>query len=103
MTDVLVLAVAAATGVAVGVVYFGGLWLTVRRLPTARRPALLTLASFLARAAAAGLGFVVLPGDGPLRLLVALAAVLAVRSTLVRRLGPAPTSSPMPVGGGGAR
>lgn len=38
-------------GVLLGVLYFGGLWLTVRRLPTAHSPAMLLLASFLVRTA----------------------------------------------------
>jgi F1F0 ATPase subunit 2 len=33
----------------VGFLYFEGLWLTVRKLPVSRRPALLTLGSFVGR------------------------------------------------------
>jgi len=43
------LGVAVAAGVAVGLFYFGGLWLTVRRLADARRPHVGALVSFAAR------------------------------------------------------
>ena len=43
------LALAVSAGAAVSVFYFGGLWLTVRRLPTAKRPHLLMVGSFAAR------------------------------------------------------
>lgn len=36
-------------GVTLGVFFYGGLWFTVRRLPVARHPALLALASFWMR------------------------------------------------------
>lgn len=38
-----------ASGIALGLAFYGGLWLTVRRLPAARHPALLALASFWMR------------------------------------------------------
>jgi F1F0 ATPase subunit 2 len=38
-------------GMGVGLVFFGGLWLTVRALPTAKYPTALALASFWGRTA----------------------------------------------------
>ena len=38
-------------GVLLGVAFYGGLWLTVRRLPLTRHPAALTLGSLLVRTA----------------------------------------------------
>lgn len=38
-------------GVALGLFFFGGLWLTVARLTTARHPAILAVASFWIRTA----------------------------------------------------
>lgn len=43
------LALSFLAGCALGVFYFGGLWLTVRRLAAAKRPALLLAGSFLLR------------------------------------------------------
>lgn len=36
-------------GIALGVFFYAGLWLTVRTLPTARHPVMLTLSSFWIR------------------------------------------------------
>jgi F1F0 ATPase subunit 2 len=45
----LMILVLLSSGVALGVVFYGGLWLTVRWLATARNPVLLTLCSFWVR------------------------------------------------------
>ena len=45
-----------AAGLGLGCVFFGGLLLTVRRLASARRPALLALASFAVRSGVAVFG-----------------------------------------------
>jgi F1F0 ATPase subunit 2 len=50
-------------GLALGAMYFGGLWLTVRALPKSRRPAALTLVSFWARTALVAAGFALLIGQ----------------------------------------
>jgi F1F0 ATPase subunit 2 len=77
-------------GVAVGLFYFGGLWWTVRRLPVSRRPALLTLSSYLIRVTAAvGAIFVISQGRWE-RILILLAGFLTVRFLMVRRLGAVP-------------
>jgi F1F0 ATPase subunit 2 len=75
-------------GMGLGLVYFGGLWLTVQRLPAATRPALLTLSSFLGRLALCVLGFYgVTEGDWG-RLLLCLLGFLSSRTILLRRWGP---------------
>lgn len=84
-------------GVAAGVVFFGGLRWTVSRLPTARRPLLLTSASFLVRTAAVVVLLVTL-GDGQwLRILSGLGGILAARTAMVavvrRRLAGAEETS----------
>jgi F1F0 ATPase subunit 2 len=85
------LAGALAAGLALGGAYFGGLWWTVRRLPGSRSPAVLTLASFLARNALAAAGLWLATAGDWRRLAAALAGMLVVRTVLVRRLGPART------------
>ena len=76
-------------GVALGALHFGGLWHTLQRLPAARNPALLVLASLALRLALVGLGFYLVlrlarePG-----LAAALVSFIAVRVALTRRLGP---------------
>jgi F1F0 ATPase subunit 2 len=86
MTDGIRLVLAALGGVAVGLLYFGGLWVTVRRLPTSRSPVVLTLVSFVGRLALVAVGFWVLMAGEPMRIGVALLGFLAVRIVLVRRV-----------------
>ncbi|MFW6127514.1 MAG: ATP synthase subunit I, partial [Thermodesulfobacteriota bacterium] len=69
-----------------------GLWLTVQRLPGARRPGLLTLLSLIIRLGVTLAGFYLVMAGRWERLLVCLAGFLLVRILLVRRLGP--SSSP---------
>ena len=85
MTEVLRWMLPLAGGMTIGLVYFGGLWATVRRLPTSRRPALLTLASFVVRLGLAAAGFALLQNGDPRRLAVALVGLLVVRAIAVRR------------------
>lgn len=47
-----------AAGIVIGVFFYGGLWLTVRALMTARHPVLLSLASFWTRTVVALAGIV---------------------------------------------
>lgn len=84
-----------AAGAAVGALYFGGLWWTVRRAVGSRRPGVLVLASYWLRTAAAmGLFYIIMEGDW-LRLLVCLAGFLLVRQVLTWALGPG--GCPVPV------
>ncbi|MCK4391050.1 MAG: ATP synthase subunit I [Desulfobacterales bacterium] len=85
------IAIAFTAGIGLGVFYFGGLWLTVRRLPTARRPALLSLLSFFGRLGVVLFGFYLVMGPRWERLLVCLLAFLGTRVVLVRLWGPGKT------------
>ncbi len=76
-------------GVALGLIYFGGLWMTVRRLPSARFPALLLLVSAIGRGAVALLGLYALAGPRWDGLLAGMAGFAVARVALVRRLRPA--------------
>jgi F1F0 ATPase subunit 2 len=77
------------TGIALGILFFGGLRWTVIRLPMARRPLLLLLGSFAVRVPAVGLGMVLASGGDWIRLLAVLAGFLGVRVVTVRLWGPA--------------
>ena len=72
-------------GIGIGLFYFGGLWVTVRRLPTTRHPGLWTLGSFMGRTGLSLLGFYVAMGGRWERLLVCLFGFLLGRHFLVRR------------------
>lgn len=69
-------------GLVLGLAYFGGLWWTVRRVPTWRRPERALLASFVVRALLVLPSFVALALQGPGPLIAALAGFLVARVAL---------------------
>jgi len=87
-SDLLPLALSLGAGIGLGICYFFGLWLTVRRLTTARRPVLMSLSSFFGRLAVVLLGFYFVMGGRWERLIACLVGFLAIRVVLVRRWGP---------------
>lgn len=86
MTDWLTLVGAAIAGVALGMVYFGGLWLTVRYLPTTTHPILLTFGSYLLRMAIVLLGFYIIMDNQWERLVAAVITFILTRMFLMRFL-----------------
>lgn len=94
MTDVyLPLFGAFAAGLGLGLIYFGGLWLTVRKLPAARQPGLLAAGSLAGRMAVCLFGFYLVMDGRWERLLSCLAGFVLIRISLVRRL---PGQKPAP-------
>ncbi len=90
MADALNLILALLGGGVLGVAYFGGLWLTLQRLPTAPHPKTLLLGSFVGRTALVlGIFYILarvveVSWEG---LALSLIGFLAVRFLLVRRWG----------------
>lgn len=85
MTDpILLAALGLAAGLALGAGHFGGLWWTVRRATSARRPARLLALSALGRGAALAAGLVALAKIGPWTLLAGLIGVLIARLVATR-------------------
>ena len=84
MNEVAVLAGALAAGIALGLVYFWGLWMTVKGIPGARHPALMMASSFILRNAVCVAGFLVVSGGHWERLLAALVGFVAIRMILIR-------------------
>jgi F1F0 ATPase subunit 2 len=82
------LALSAAAGAALGFFYFGGLWLTVQRIATARHPGSLILCSFLVRMAALLAVLYWIATVHFTRLLAAMLGLIAVRLLLTRWWGP---------------
>lgn len=87
--EVLPLMMAFMAGLALGGWYFGGLWMTVRRLTKTSAPALLALGSFWLRLAVSVVGFYVVMDGQWERLLVCLVGFLGMRSILMRHWRPA--------------
>lgn len=78
----------ASGGLALGIIYFGGLWLTLRRLPSSSQPAFLVLGSYIGRLAFCLTGFIIIARVAGLQgILVCMAAFIASRMIMVRRWG----------------
>jgi F1F0 ATPase subunit 2 len=88
---------AALAGVALGAFFFASLWWTVRRMATGRHPALMQIASLLARMAITIAGFALVgAGDLP-RLLACLAGFVIARVAVTRYVqGRASSTVPLP-------
>lgn len=88
MTSVIAILLAAVYGSVLAIVYFGGLWWTVRRLPAAEHPVALYFGSVAFRLAFAVVGFYLMIANCDLQTLVAcLLGFIAMRLFLVRFLG----------------
>ena len=96
MKGIVPLVVALVAGLGIGIFYFGGLWLTVRQLTRTRRPAILTLGSFLVRSGVSLLGFYLVMGGRWERLLASLLGFLVARTILVRWWQPQQEASEAP-------
>jgi len=72
-------AAALAGGALLGLLFFGGLYLTVRRIPRAKNPAALTAGSFLGRTLLSGAGFLLIALAGGFYLVVSLVGFIAVQ------------------------
>jgi F1F0 ATPase subunit 2 len=84
----LIFILAFAAGIGLGIFYFGGLWLTVRRLPVARHPVFLSFCSFFCRLMVVLAGFYFVMDGHWQRLIVCMLGFLGMRSILVRLWGP---------------
>jgi len=87
------LALAFAAGVALAAAYFGGLWLTVRRVGRTRNPQLWTLASFAVRLAIVVVVFVLIARVHWQYAAAAMVGFIALRLVLVYKLRPAPPAA----------
>lgn len=92
MSETLTLTLAGLAGSALGAVFFGGLWWTVRRGLTSAHPAPWFLGSLLVRTTVAAGGFFLVGGGQWPRLLACLVGFVAARTVVTRlsRAVPAP-------------
>ena len=84
MTRILIFSLAGIAGLGLGVMFFGGLWWTIRRGLTSPRPAMLFLGSALLRMAVALAGFYLVAGGEWPRLVACLIGFLVARSIITR-------------------
>lgn len=87
MTDILQLGLPFLAGCGLGVLYFGGLWLTVRGLTAGKSSGFLLAGSFLLRTALLLWAFHAVMGGRWERLLACLLGFLVARRWLVSRYG----------------
>lgn len=75
-------------GLLTSLLYYGGLWWTVRALPSARWPVVLAVGSFYLRMGVTLLIFYVVMQNDWKRLAVCLAGFILIRIIMTGRLGP---------------
>jgi len=84
-----------AAGMVLGLWFFGGLKITVERLPSVRRPELLAIGSFVVRTGATLFGFYTVMGGQWERLVACVVGFLLMRKLLVWRWQPRGTRLPI--------
>jgi len=88
MNETLALALALVAGVALGTVFFGGLWWTVRKGVSAKSPALWFLGSLLLRAGIVLAGFYFVSAGHWHRLLLCLIGFVVAHMVVTSLTGP---------------
>lgn len=83
MNEVLNLLPVIFGGIALGIVFFGGLWLTVRKGLTSKRPALLFMGSLIIRMGIVVLGFYYMGGNSWQKMLACLGGFLIARIVIL--------------------
>lgn len=78
----------AAVGIALGIFYYGGLWLILRRLPQLRHPSVWVGLSLLVRTVTVVVVLYLLFADSWQQLLIAMLGMLIARTLLVQRIKP---------------
>lgn len=87
MNELAGLALAVCAGIALGVVFFGGLWWTVRKSLTSRRAELWFAGSLVLRTTIVLAGFYLIGGDRWEEILACLLGFTAARSIMTRLSG----------------
>lgn len=89
------LSLAVLAGLVLGLFYFGGLWLTVRKLTSSKRPGMLMMGSFAARLLITLCGFYLVMDGSWERILACMAGFLATRFVMTRMLAPGKATVPL--------
>ena len=83
MNETLLMIVAFVAGMALGTLFFGGLWLTVKKVVTAKVPALWVLGSFIFRVGIVLLGFYFIGAGSWQRLVSCLIGFIVARFIVI--------------------
>lgn len=84
INEVLGLLPALLAGIALGVLFFGGLWFTVNKGLRLKRPALIFIASLVIRMTIVVLGFYYIGADNWQKMIVSLVGFLLARIVITR-------------------
>lgn len=88
MNETVILVLAGSAGVVLGAIFFGGLWWTVRKALSSKRPVFWFLGSLLLRTSIILAGFYVVSGGHWERLLVCLLGFVMARFIVMWLTGP---------------
>ena len=94
MNETLMMALAWGVGVVLGVVFFGGLWWTVRKSLYSKHPALWIFVSLLVRITIVAAAFYLFAGRHWERLLLCLLGFIAARFGVIRLTRPSGQTGP---------
>ena len=83
MNEVLYMVLAFISGLALGAVFFGGLWLTVKKAVNTKLPALWIFSSFFIRMGITLTGFYFISSGSLKRLLICLAGFIVARFLVI--------------------
>lgn len=95
MSEILMLGFALLAGILLGAIFFGGLWWTVLKGISAKRPGFWFLASLLLRTGLAMTGFYFVSGDNWKRLLACLFGFVLARLAVTRLTNAASKTAPL--------
>jgi F1F0 ATPase subunit 2 len=84
MSDILYMILTLIIGMALGSLFFGGLWFTVKKAVTAKYPAIWFFVSFISRVSIVLIGFYYVSQAGWQHLLICLLGFIAARFLVVR-------------------
>jgi F1F0 ATPase subunit 2 len=90
--------VAALAGILFGIIYFGGLWLTIQKMSQVNRPVILLIASFIVRLGLVLIGFYLIANGRIEMLAVSLITFFITRFFFISRIQPHTERSGRPHG-----
>ncbi len=83
MNDILIMILVFIAGILLGTLFFGGLWITVRKAVTSKKPAMIILGSFVFRICVTLVGFYFIGAGSLQRLLLLLLGFITARFLVI--------------------
>jgi F1F0 ATPase subunit 2 len=83
MNEIVYMSLAFIVGLLLGTIFFGGLWLTVRKLVISKIPAIWFLGSFILRVSITLIGFYYISSGSWQRLLICVAGFITARYSVI--------------------